>query len=317
MNEMIKQAAAFLRERDNFDILTHDFPDGDTLGSGFALCIALQSIGKKARVITTGVPKDFIFLQEGIVPMSFDTQTVVSVDVADEKLLGKNREAYAGKIDLCIDHHRTNVIQAPLRLVDAEAAANCEILYYLLPELGAELTRGVRNNLYTGIATDTGCFRYTNTTAKTLRTAAALVELGCDTAYINKVMFETKTKKRMALEREILDTMEYCCGDRCAIIAATLDIQNRVGVCDGELEGLASIPRQIEGVEIGITMREKEPGVFKVSVRTDETRVNAATFCSQFGGGGHAAAAGCTVKGTLEQAKAQLEKAAGEALWTA
>lgn len=314
MNDILKRTAEFLLARDNFDILTHDYPDGDTLGSGFALCLALRQKGKRARVITTGVPKDFVFLQESITEQSFDARTVVSVDVADEKLLGKNREKYAGKIDLCIDHHVTNKVDAPLRCVDGTAAANCLILFELFKLMDVEITRDIANNLYTGISTDTGCFRYTNTNSRALRAAADILDIGCDSAYINKVMFDTKTRKKLALEREIYDTIEFCFDGRCAIIAATLDIQKKVGVGDGELEGLATIPRQIEGVQIGITMREKEPGVFKVSVRADENIVNAAEFCARFGGGGHAAAAGCSVKGTLQEAKQQLKAAVEEAL---
>lgn len=313
MTDKLKETAAFLRERDCFDILTHDYPDGDTLGSGFALCLALQQMGKKARVITTFLPKDFVFLTNEIREQDFETQTVVTVDVADVRLLGKNRAAYEGRIDLCIDHHMTNVVDAPLRLVDGHAAANCAILYKLFCEMGITWTRAIANCLYTGISTDTGCFRYTNTTAETLRIGADIIDIGCDTAYINKVMFETKTKKKLALEREVYDTIEYCFDDRCAIIAVTCDMQRSIGVSDGELEGLASIPRQIEGVEIGITLREKAPGEFKVSVRTNG-QVSASALCATLGGGGHSAAAGCTVKGTLDEAKAQLKAAAAKFL---
>lgn len=313
MTDKLRETAAFLRERDCFDILTHDYPDGDTLGSGFALCLALQQMGKKARVITTFLPKDFVFLTNEIKEQDFETQTVVTVDVADVRLLGKNRAAYEGRIDLCIDHHMTNVVDAPLRLVDGHAAANCAILYKLFREMGITWTRAIANCLYTGISTDTGCFRYTNTTAETLRIGADIIDIGCDTAYINKVMFETKTKKKLALEREVYDTIEYCFDDRCAIIAVTCDLQRSIGVSDGELEGLASIPRQIEGVEIGITLREKAPGEFKVSVRTNG-QVSASALCATLGGGGHSAAAGCTVKGTLDEAKAQLKAAAAKFL---
>ncbi|MEE0953857.1 MAG: DHHA1 domain-containing protein, partial [Ruminococcus sp.] len=153
----------------------------------------------------------------------------------------------------------------------------------------------------------------TNTTSETLRIAADIMDIGCDVAFINKVMFETKSKKRIALEREIYDSIEYCLDGRCAIIAVTLEIQRRVGVSDGELEGLASIPRQIEGVDVGITMREKTEGEFKVSVRTNGG-VSASQICAALGGGGHAAAAGCTVRGTLEQAKETLKATAARYL---
>lgn len=309
----LNKVADFLLARDNFEILTHAYPDGDTLGSGYALCLALQRLGKNARVIVTNLPKDFVFLTEGVKDQSFEAETIVSVDVASEKLLGSNREKYQGKIDLCIDHHKINLVNVDLKYVDHTAAANCEILYSLFKLMDIEITKEIANCLYTGISTDTGCFKYSNTTSDTLRIAADLLDTGIDAAGINKVMFDTKTKLKLRLEQEIYGNIEYYSEDRCAIIAVTLEMQKRLGVGDDELEGLASIPRQIEGVLIGITMREKEPGVFKVSVRTDK-RVDAAKFCADFGGGGHHEAAGCSVKGSLEEAKAQLKRAVDEAL---
>ncbi len=301
----LNDVAAFFKQRDNFEILTHAYPDGDTLGSGYALCLVLQQLGKNARVITTNLPKDFEFLLSGVKNQSFEAQTIVSVDVADEKLLGSNAERYQGRIELCIDHHEINRINAPLKHVEALAASNCEILYRLFSLMNIDFTKEIANCLYTGVSTDTGCFRYTNTTAETLRIGADLLELGADNAYINKVMFETKSRKKIALEREIYDTIQYCADGKCAVIYVTNEMRKRLGINDDELEGLASIPRQIEGVLAGITMRERAEGGFKVSVRSD-SNVNAAEFCARFGGGGHAAAAGCTVNGSLEEAKARL-----------
>ncbi len=305
----ITEIADFLISHNNFEILTHAYPDGDTLGSGYALCLALQQLGKNARVITTNLPHNFEFLTDGVKEQTFDAKTIVSTDVADEKLLGSNKEKYSGKIDLCIDHHITNKVGTDLKFVDETAAANSEIIYRLLLAMKVKITKQIANCLYTGISTDTGCFRYTNTTSNTLRTAADLMDIGCDTAYINKVMFETKTKAKIRLERAVYDTMLYCAGGKCAIIYTTLDMQKGLNISDSELEGLASIPRQIEGVLIGITMREKEGGVFKVSVRTNGN-VNAADFCSNFGGGGHSAAAGCSIEGSLDEVRTMLVAAA-------
>ncbi len=310
----VKEAAEFLRLHDNYEILTHDYPDGDTLGSAYALCIALCSIGKRARIITTGLPKSFTFLTQGVEEQSFDADTIVCVDVADEKLLGCNADKYHGKIDLCIDHHSTNKVIAKNIIVDDSAAANCEIIYHILKELGIKITRPIANALYTGISTDTGCFKYSNTTPKTLRIAADIIEIGCDSVYINKLMFDTKSKAKLRLEKEIYENIRYCADGRCAIIYTTLEMQKKLGVSSDELEGLASIPRQIEGVSIGITMREKEGGFFKVSVRTNSKVINAADFCAKFGGGGHREASGCTVKGSLEEARQTLIEAVEEAL---
>ena len=303
------EVARFLEAHDNYDILTHAYPDGDTLGSGFALCLALRQIGKKARVITTGVPSKFTYLQEKIKEEDFTTETVVSVDVAADSLLGSNMGKYIGKVDLCIDHHGSNTFTAKEKFVDKYAAANCEILYKLFLRMHINFTKDIADCLYTGISTDTGWFRYTNTTAETMRVAASLMDFGCNTAYINKAMFETKSKNKIQLERAVYDSMTYCADGRCAIIYTTLDMLKKLNTGDDEMEGLASIPRQIEGVLIGITMREKEGGFFKISVRTNNN-INASDFCSQFGGGGHPAAAGCSIEGDLETVKTTLEKAA-------
>ncbi len=305
------EVANFLKEHDNFEILTHAYPDGDTLGSGFALCLALQQMGKNVRVITTNVPSKFLYLLNGVKHQSFEVETIVSTDVASDSLLGSNMETYVGKVDLCIDHHGSNNFTAKNKYVDSSAAANCEIIYKLLVELGVDFTEEIADCLYTGISTDTGCFRYTNTTSDTMRIVASLMDLGCNSAYINKVMFETKSKEKIQLEHAVYDTIEYCADGKCAIIYTTLDMLKKLDVGDDEMEGLASIPRQIEGVLIGITMREKDGGFFKISVRTNDN-INASDFCSIFGGGGHPAAGGCTIEGSLEEVKAKLKKAVVE-----
>ena len=305
--------SVFLREHNNYEILTHNYPDGDTLGSGYALCIALQQLGKNARVITAKLPPKFEYLTEGVEEQDFTADYIISTDVAADSLLAPNMEKYLGKIDICIDHHGSNSVTAKEKFVDKYAAANCEIIYKLLMRMGVNFTKQIVDCLYTGISTDTGCFRYTNTTADTFRIAASLVELGCNSAYINKVMFETKSKEKIMLEREVYDTITYCADGKCAIVCVTLDMLNRLNIGEDEIEGLASIPRQIEGVLIGITMKEKEGGFFKISVRTIGN-IDAAKFCSRFGGGGHKAAAGCSVNGRLEDVRSQLIKAAEETL---
>ena len=309
-----KQAAAdFLLAHDNYEILTHANPDGDTLGSGFALCLALQSLGKNARVITTNIPKDFVFLTEGVSAQDFEAETIVSVDVADEKLLGDNREAYSGRIMLCIDHHCINKVSAPLKCVDPDAAANCEILFDIIAKMGVPVEGKIAVCLYTGIATDTGCFKYGNTTSRTMRIAADLLDSGVPAPAINKVMFDTKTRKKLRLEQAAYRGMEFYADDRCAIITITCEMLREAGASDEDAEGLANLPREIEGVRMGITLREKEDGTFKISVHSDR-EANAAAFCARFGGGGHIEAAGCRIRGTREEVLAALKAAVDETL---
>lgn len=307
------ELSKYLQAHDNYEILTHAYPDGDTLGSGFALCLALQQMGKNARVITTNIPSKFTYLLKGVKEQEFEAETIVSTDVAADSLLGSNMEKYINRIDVCIDHHGSNTITAKEKFVDRFAAANCEIIYKLFRRMNVKITEQIADCLYTGISTDTGCFRYTNTTSETMRVAAQLMDFGCNTEYINKVMFETKSKTKIKIEQAVYDTMTYCANGKCAIIYTTLDMFKKLDVGDDEMEGLASIPRQIEGVLMGITMREKEDGFFKISVRTNGN-INASKFCSQFGGGGHPAAAGCAIEGTLDEVKNRLIEAAEKTL---
>lgn len=307
------EVARFLKSHNNFEIVTHAYPDGDTLGSGFALCLALQQMGKNARVITTNIPSKFVYLLKDVEQQEFEAEIVISTDVAADGLLGSNTDKYKGKIDVCIDHHGSNSLTAKEKFVDDYAAANCEIIYRIIMELPVTITEQIANCLYTGISTDTGCFRYSNTTADTMRIAASLMEIGCDTEYINKAMFETKSKEKIKLEHMAYNTIKYCADGKCAIIYTTLSMLESLDVGDDEMEGLSSIPRQIEGVLIGITMREKEDGFFKISVRTNGD-INASDFCARFGGGGHQAAAGCTIEGDLESVRNKLIEAAQEIL---
>ena len=295
-----------LLEMNNVEILTHRYPDGDTLGSAYALCLVLQSLGKNARVITAGEPgKKYAFLKKGVKEQSFEAENIVSVDVAAPSLLGENEEKYADKIDLFIDHHGTNSMSAPLYFVDAESASAAEVVYRIICEMGVELTPQIASCIYTGLSTDTGCFKYTNTTPFTHLVAAKCMEAGADWEYINAVMFEIKSRQQIRLERLVYKTLEFHIDNKYAVISVTLDMLKEAGIEGDEVEGLASIPRRVEGVLMGVTIREKEDGTFKISVRTNEG-VDASAFCKVFGGGGHAAASGCTIEGTLEEVKEAL-----------
>lgn len=301
----LEETCRFLAEHDRYRIITHAFPDGDTLGSGFALCALLRQMGKKANVCCPDpIPKKFAYLC--LKEQRFTPACTVLVDVADLKLTGNMAEALAGKVDLCIDHHISNVGYADRLYLDADAAAACECIYEIACGLGLEITTPVADALYTGISTDSGCFRFTNTTARTHRIAAALLERGASAGEINRVMFETKSRARLDIERMALDAMEFWFGGQCATLPVTLTMQQGAGCSQGDMEGITSLPRTIEGVIVGVTFREKpQGGVYKVSVRT-HAPVDASMICKAFGGGGHVRAAGCDIAGTLEQVKEQM-----------
>lgn len=307
-------AKKLLLERDNFNIFLHASPDGDTVGSGFALCTALRRLGKKANVLCSDeIPKSYSFITDGYVSWDFEPETLVSVDVADAKLLGKY-EQKGSEILLSVDHHGLNREFAKYTFVDASAAANCENILKLLKAMNVEIDSYIAACIYTGISTDTGCFKYSNTSPESHIMAAEMMGYGIDFSEINRIMFDTKTRGRMKIEGRLMEQMKFFFDGKAAFIAVTEQMKREAGVSDDDLEGITSMPRKVEGVLVGVTFREKENGVFKISVRT-HAPVDAAEICRKFGGGGHNRAAGCAVEGmTLEQAEKEFVRVIGEVL---
>lgn len=297
-------AAEILKAQDNILILVHGHPDGDTLGCGYSLCRALVSLGKKAAVSCSDeIPAKYGYLSRGIEEFSFTPDFIVAVDVADTALLGKKNEAlYADKINLCIDHHGSNRLYAEKTLLDDSAAAACEIMLQVIKELGVEITAPVADCVYTGLSTDTGCFRYSNVTPRTMRMGAEMIEAGADNSMINTVMFETKTRTYVALEKMCLAGMEFFFDERFALITVTQEMFRLSGSDESECDAIASLPRQVEGVVVGATLREKPDGSFKVSMRS-HAPADVSAICAKMGGGGHIRAAGCQLEGPLENAR--------------
>lgn len=309
MKTDLKRAAGLLCEKDNILILTHRNPDGDTLGSGFALLRALKNMGKRARLINADpIPEKFSYLYEGISEDSFTEDFVVSVDVAERKLLGETLGAeYGDRVDLAIDHHESSRLFAKETYCEQDSASCCEIIYLLLETMGTPVTKEIADCIYTGCSTDTGCFRYSNVTPRTHEIAAKLLEAGADHSRINTRMFETKTMGDFMLQKMCLDTLEIYGEGKVAVISATKDMLSQCGVDKSAIDAIKPITRQIEGVEIGITLKEESDGKTGISVRTGEN-YDAAAICAHFGGGGHVRAAGCEIKGSVEYTAEVMKK---------
>ncbi|MBQ4643304.1 MAG: bifunctional oligoribonuclease/PAP phosphatase NrnA [Oscillospiraceae bacterium] len=310
----VQQCCEILREMDDIVILSHRNPDGDTLGSAFALHYILNQLGKRSRVeCHDGFPKQYSYLLLDYKPEDFEPKAVVAVDIADEQLFGENLEKYRGKVDLCIDHHGSNKHYAKNWLVRDTAAACCEIIEdicYGFEE--AEITKIIADCIYTGVSTDTGCFRYSNTTGHTHAVAGRMFKAGCDFVMINRAMFEVKSFSRIAIEREVLNSLELYFENRCALVCITREMLERTGAEEAELEGVAAMPREVEGVLVGITLRQRDNG-YKISLRSGD-EVDASVLCGKLGGGGHRCAAGCFIEGDFETAKKTILKIVGEAL---
>lgn len=314
MRITVQQVADRILSQDRILILSHKSPDGDTLGSAYALLYALYACGKRARVMCSDpVPPQFAYLAEGESETAFEPLFIIAVDVASKELLGSALAEYASRVNLCIDHHRTNGDYACGTLVDDQAAAACEILYAVIAAMGVSLTPQIASCLYTGIATDSGCFKYPNTTARTHRIAAELIEAGADYAAINRALFDTKSKARVAIEKQVLDTLSFAENGQIAWVCITQKMLRETGAMETELDGLAALPRMIEGVEVGITLREQQDGSYKVSIRTAQ-KADASAICAEFGGGGHLRAAGCRFTCTYQEAVERLLSAAKRTL---
>ena len=302
----VAETAALLRTFDNVLILTHVRPDGDTVGCAAALCAGLRALGKTAYLLPNAGLTDTSapYFAPYAAPDGFKPEKVVSTDIATVGLFPENAKPYIGNIDLAIDHHPSFESFGKKNIVRPEAAACGELMYDILATLGP-ITPEIALPLYVAVSTDTGCFAYNNTSAQTHAVAAALIRTGIDFKTVNKVFFRTKTRKRMQLEGAMLDTMEFFDRDRVAILSVPISLMERVQATETDAEDLSALGGQIEGVDCAVTMRELRPDVWKMSVRTG-ARINATNVCRVLGGGGHAAAAGCTVEATWPEAKRQI-----------
>ena len=299
------EAARRLRRMENVLILTHVRPDGDTVGCAAALCLALRKLGKTAYLLPNpGVTENTApFVTPSEAPVDFQPEYVVSVDIAALQLLPENAKMYAGQIELAIDHHPSFEAFGQQNIVRPEAAACGELVYDIIRHLTA-MDAEIALPLYVAVSTDTGGFQFANTTAYTHSVAAALMETGIDYRTVNKVFFRTKTRKRLALEADMLTHVEYFDRGRVAFLYVPLSLMARLQATESDAEELSSLGAQIQGVDCAVTFRELRAGEWKLSVRTGD-RVNATEVCRRMGGGGHARAAGCSVEAQLPEVKRQ------------
>ena len=304
------EAAEFLKSHDNYLLLTHKRPDGDTIGSAVGLCELLRTMGKTAWLLpsldATRMFQDY--LQGHQAPPGFEPDTVVSVDVASLGLLPPNAQPYKDRIDLAIDHHPSNEFFARETCLEADKAACGEIIWKIAGHLGI-MSEAIATPLYVAVSTDTGCFVYGNTTPQTHRVAAALMEQGIPYQALNKKHFRTKSLRRMKLESLILQNMKLYQEGTVAVAPISLAMMAQADATDDDAEDIAAFLGQIEGVLHSATIRELRPGECKISLRTNPNFLNATATCARLGGGGHVAASGCTVYGTMDEAEAAILEA--------
>jgi phosphoesterase RecJ-like protein len=309
-----KQTAQWLAEHDNFLILTHRRPDGDTIGCASALADGLRQAGKNAYILPNPDITDKYrpFADPYWCGRGYEPETVVTVDIASFGLFPSTGAKYENSVELCIDHHPSNTHYAKNECIDGTCAACGEIVYEILMALNGGLSKQAADALYAAISSDSGCFAFANTTANTLKTAAQLVQAGADNRELNRVLFRTKSKGRIKIEGMIMSGIRFFYSGKVAIITITRQMMAEAGVTENDMDDIAAIPGSVEGVLVGITVKEfVNADGCKVSVRTGP-QVNANELCAKFGGGGHAMASGCSMDVTVEEMISLLVKALGD-----
>jgi phosphoesterase RecJ-like protein len=318
---MVPPAAVidFLRNEDNFLILTHVDPDADGLGSAIALSLALQSLHKKTLLVEKnevpylyrflpGHEKFFTFEQmqaEGITARQYKNLILVDCNHIDRAIDSQSNHwlKYNDSTVLVIDHHETTRQYGNIRWVNPDAPASGLMVYSIIRHLGITLTKEMAANLYAAIALDTGNFRFSNTTTEVLRTAADLIEAGAIPHRIYRDLYEAWSQERFSLFMRVLSTLEI--RGNIAITTVTQKMFEETGSLPEDTENFVSFPRIMKDVKVSILLREVEADHFKISLRSQDN-INVARIAEAFGGGGHINAAGCKIRSDADTVKASV-----------
>ncbi|TQR36538.1 DHH family phosphoesterase [Brevibacillus brevis] len=303
----VQEAARFMQEHDRFLVLSHVSPDGDATGSALGVVLMLEQLGKEYVVVNEGeTPIKFNFLPRfdrlynlRKQPLNETFGAVIAVDCADESRMGDVRSLFAsGAALLNIDHHPTNDHFGTVNLIRPDAAATAEILFDVAEAAGVSFNEELALCIYTGLLTDTGGFRYSNTSPRVMEIAAQLLGYGVKPGDVAERCLEEITFAHVKVLRRALQTLQLSHQNLVASITVSAADFAEVGAEREDAGGLVNYCRNIEGVEVGVSFVEAEPGEVKVSMRARD-RVDVAVIAKQLGGGGHAKAAGCTIKGPL------------------
>ncbi len=311
MDITIKKMAEKLLEFDEYRIVYHIRPDGDCIGSSFALALGLQSIGKRCAVVGRDpVPLIHQFMTNNVPQDALEDPVYFSVDAVSPMRTGN----YADKhFTFCIDHHRENSIAADYKYVEEDCGACCEIVFKLLREMNITITKEIADLLFTALVTDTRCFQTSDTSVQTFEIAAALTRLGADTFAISRRNCFVKSKGRRAIEEILKESLHFSCGGKLITGIILLDDLKRADIADSEIEGINSFVEQYEEMRIGVTVRELPDGRSRCSTRTSGD-ISANAICMVHGGGGHYHAAVCELDAPPVEARRIIEATCKEFL---
>lgn len=315
----MKEVLSFIGEHNRFAILTHLHPDGDALGSAYALCKGLDNLGKKAEVILLSEPPKKLIFEE-FTPLyrlldEVDTQAygaVISVDCATLPRLSDAQTLFVSKPNCNIDHHISNTNYGEVNYVE-EAAATGELIFELLTKLHVAIDKTTAMAIYMAISTDSGNFTYSNTTEKTLATFSQIMECGFPLVQMADQIFNRRSLGATKLIARFIEKMRFHRDGQLAVSVIMLSDLEETGALVEDCEILINYAREVDGVEIAVFVREMSKDTYKVSFRSNEY-VDVGAMAAECGGGGHVKAAGCMMKGNLYDILEQIDKSAGNHL---
>jgi phosphoesterase RecJ-like protein len=312
-SDVLEDLVEVLRDAGIIYLFPHENMDGDTLGSSVALCLALRKLGKDcAVVIDEKIPNNIMFIENGCTAQMTELLTEtpadisILVDVAEpERLSGRSAFFLQSAKTMCVDHHVSSKPIFDYNYIDTEASATSEIMYKLILALGVEIDASIAEAVYVGIVTDTGRFQYDNTSGKTHRIAADLLEKGVSPARVSDEIYHSRRIEKLYLEKVVLSTLRSVSGGKGVIAFLTQKMLVDTGALEEETEGIAEKLRSIRGVEVSAFVRETEDGRTKGSMRS-RSFYDVAELAGIFGGGGHIRAAGFTTSKPLSEVIAEL-----------
>lgn len=324
-NATLKEIGKRLFSAESVILFPHESPDGDSIGSCVALCLALRGRGVDCCVLIDEPLAEYIgFLDKTAGDETpcctadrdciSDPQICMFVDCCgDDRICGREAKFRSGKESFCIDHHKISECTEDMYYIDSEEAATTQIVYALLKECDVEIERKMANAIFTGLCTDTGNFQYSNTSPKTHRIASELLEIGVDHEEIMSSLYRNVDFRQIRLESAAVKNIELIGGGQAALACITQELLRDVGAEPEHAENLINVLRDIKGVEIAAVLKEKEPDTTKVSFRA-KSRADVCRIAETFGGGGHVRSSGCTINTDIRTARKRVRQAIERAL---
>jgi phosphoesterase RecJ-like protein len=315
MKASFHEIAGAIHRANRIIILSHVRPDCDAIGSQLALLLSLQELGKEVTAWNEdGLPESYRFLENSNLiqqppsePEEFDL--AVALDTASQQRLGTTLHAIRrANRWINIDHHASNPGYGDLVYIDTAAPATGQIVYEFIRTEKLPFSRAAADALYAAISTDTGSFRYSNTTARTIEVAGELIRSGANAARIANKLYESYPKRRVQLLGQLLPQASFDLDDRVASMSLTNEIKEHLQIQPDDIDGLIDYVRAVDTVVVAVFFEELADGKIRLSMRSKDDQVDVNKICGEFGGGGHPRAAGARIRGNMEEVRSKVLK---------